>query len=134
MGGAVDTVKKVFSAAATVANPLAGVAAQVGGKIIQSGDPSGVQARDVFAPIAAGRTLVEGGKAAVQGGISVGQEIGLLPEDPTAPNIAAEDPAARASADAKARARAKRQAEVDILTGTPGRGGTILTDNYDYKV
>jgi hypothetical protein len=34
----------------------------------------------------------------------------------------------------KAAARAKRQAQIDILTDRPGRGGAILTDQYQYKV
>lgn len=50
------------------------------------------------------------------------------------PNIAVEDPAAKADADKKNRARVKRQAEIDILTDRPGRGGTILTDKYTYNV
>lgn len=50
-------------------------------------------------------------------------------------NIAAPiDAAAVAEQDKKDKARAKRQAEIDILTDRPGRGGTILTDQYQYKV
>jgi hypothetical protein len=60
------------------------------------------------------------------------QGAGLASEPP--PNIAAEDPAAVAERDRKDRARVKRQTEVDLLTGQPGRGGTILTDQYQYNV
>ncbi len=48
--------------------------------------------------------------------------------------IVAEDPAAVQSEAEKKKARAKRQAEIDILTDRPGRGGTILTDQYTYNV
>jgi hypothetical protein len=50
------------------------------------------------------------------------------------PNIAVEDPAAKAEADKRERERIRRQAEIDILTDRPGRGGTILTDRYTYNV
>lgn len=51
------------------------------------------------------------------------------------PNIADPvDPAAEADKAKKERARVKRQAEIDILTDRPGRGGTILTDQYTYNV
>lgn len=50
-------------------------------------------------------------------------------------NIAAPvDPAVKLEADKKERARVKRQAEIDILTDRPGRGGTILTDQFTYNV
>lgn len=57
-------------------------------------------------------------------------------QDQQAPvNIAAPvDVAAEQDRANKERARAKRQAEIDILTDRPGRGGTILTDQYTYKV
>lgn len=50
------------------------------------------------------------------------------------PNVAVEDPNARAEADKKERARARRQQEVDILTGQPGRGGTVANSSYGYRV
>jgi len=38
-------------------------------------------------------------------------------------------------ADAKVeRQRVRRQETINILTDRPGRGGTILTDQYQYKV
>lgn len=47
--------------------------------------------------------------------------------DPVDPNKVAED-------GKREKARARRQAEIDLLTNKPGRGGTILTDQYTYKV
>jgi len=44
------------------------------------------------------------------------------------------DPVAVQAENERAKARAKRQSEIDILTDRPGRGGTILTDQYQYKV
>lgn len=53
---------------------------------------------------------------------------------PPPATIAAEDPAVVAAESEKKKARAKRQAEIDILTDKPGRGGTVLTDQYKYNV
>lgn len=50
-------------------------------------------------------------------------------------NIAAPaDPEALANEANAERRRVKRQAEIDILTDRPGRGGTILTDKFTYNV
>ena len=38
------------------------------------------------------------------------------------------------TAAAQARATAARQVQIDTLTNKPGRGGTILTDSYQYRV
>lgn len=54
------------------------------------------------------------------------------PEAP--PSIAVEDPEVAADNEKKRRAKAARDTQVDILTDRPGRGGTILTDQYNYKV
>lgn len=53
---------------------------------------------------------------------------------PELPTIAPEDPGAAATAAAQARAAAARQVQIDTLTNKPGRGGTILTDSYQYRV
>lgn len=58
----------------------------------------------------------------------------INPGEPPPATIVAEDPAVVADKANKEKARAKRQAEIDILTNTPGRGGTILTDQYTYNV
>lgn len=57
---------------------------------------------------------------------------GMVPEAPL--SIVGDDPAQVAADAEKKRQRAKRQAEIDILTDRPGRGGTILTDQFTYNV
>lgn len=57
---------------------------------------------------------------------------GLVGQPPA--TIVADDPATIAAEAEKKKARAKRQAEIDILTDRPGRGGTVLTDQYTYNV
>jgi hypothetical protein len=83
-----------------------------------------------------GKALGKGVKANVAPYVDLGKGIvGGAMGEPETPNIA--DPIDPAKVDAenkKERARVKRQAEIDILTDRPGRGGTILTDNYQYKV
>jgi hypothetical protein len=50
------------------------------------------------------------------------------------PNIAVQDPSVIEEANKKERERVRRQAQIDIMTDKPGRGGTILTDKYTYNV
>lgn len=123
MGGAVNQVAK---AAAVVASPVVATA-QMAGNLA-----SGESLKDsILSPV---RTIVEGGKGTAKIAAAGGQEVGLLPKPPEGINIGMVDPAQAKTDDSAARARAKRQAEIDLLTDRPGRGGTILTDNYSYKV
>lgn len=59
---------------------------------------------------------------------------GAAGDQPAVPNIAADDPVAAQKAAQLQRAQAQRQVQVDTLTKQPGRGGTILSDNFGYKV
>lgn len=59
---------------------------------------------------------------------------GIFGESAPLPTVVVENPADVARKAEVEKARAKRKAEQDILTGQPGRGGTILTDSYKYQV
>jgi hypothetical protein len=118
-------------------------AAESAKKILQ------VTSLPMAAPIVAAKDLITKGENPLR---SVGRQVGTaagtimesglnplaegagLVSDQALPNIAADDPAATAEAAKKEKARTKRQAEIDLLTDRPGRGGTILTDQYVYKV
>lgn len=126
MGGVVNTVRKVADPFITqVRKDVVGMAMS-GPKAIQSlSRGEGLQkaiSANLHSSLDPGLDLVKGAKSAFTG------------EDKNVPNIAAEDPELKAQRDQAARARAKRQEEVNLLTGQPGRGGTVLTDNYNYKV
>ena len=103
------------------------------------------------APIVAGEQFIQKGTNPIKGfGKEIGRDFNALKDNVAAPvasgfaegaglnqdlpNIAVDDPAAKQAADEKNRARAKRQTQLDILQGQPGRGGTVLTDNYQYNV
>lgn len=58
---------------------------------------------------------------------------GITPQKPL-PDITAPDPNAVMSQQQAARHAAARQMQIDTMTSKPGRGGTILTDNFQYKV
>lgn len=83
------------------------------------------------------------GSAGIIGGAAAGFEQPggagslLMGSAPQTPNIAIQDPNAVAAANASAKAAAARQAQIDQMTTTPGRGGgtsgSILTDNYAYR-
>lgn len=83
------------------------------------------------------RSIGESGRKAAGSAmdlVSPGLEgAGLVNNEPL-PNIAIEDPILKAEEEKKQKARVKRQTQIDILTDKPGRGGTILTDNYTYNV
>lgn len=86
----------------------------------------------------------EGGKGVIRAGAAplidrakgiMGDVKDMVSGPQAAPlSIVAEDPAAVAADAEKKKAQAKRKAEIDIMTGQPGRGGTILTDQYTYNV
>lgn len=122
MGGSVT--KTIGKAAAIIASPVAATASLVGG-VVKDG------AAGIKAPV---KDVVSGVKSGISVGKEFAQDVGALPPDPEVPNIAADDPGETAEQARLAKARARRQAEVDLLTGQPGRGGTILTDNYNYQV
>lgn len=130
MGGA---VKQVASTAKDVskATGLVGTAAMapLAAKALI------IDKKSVGASIGAGlKPRVEGIKNLVGSGGEALGETGILPTPKVADPGTPVDPAAQAEADKKEKSRAKRQAEIDILTDRPGRGGTILTDQYSYKV
>lgn len=123
MSGAVDTVKDVGR---TVLAPMY-IPAKAGYDLVTKGaNPIKTTGQEIGKDVntvkgKAVDPLVQG----ISSGMGVNSDL---------PNIAVDDPAAKAQADAQARARTKRQTEIDILKGQPGRGGTVLTDNYQYNV
>lgn len=126
MGGAAQqTVKSVAKVAATIASPVVQTA-QIGISALKGEGAS----KALAAPA---RSIVQNSKEAVASAPGTLVETGLA-EAPKAPaSILADDPAAVAEDAKKRKEAARRQAEIDILTDRPGRGGTILTDNYNYK-
>ncbi len=99
-----------------------------------------------IAPKAAFNLVTEGKNPIKDVGESVGTVIkdiskstvepfmsGLQGDKKPVPNIAVQDPNAVKAQNEAQRAAAVRQAQVDQMTSTPGRGGTILTDNYNYR-
>lgn len=123
MGGAVGTVaKKAVEIAATpyTATTQMAVAAAKGEGLNKS----------IFKPISSAasntRDIVSNTTAALD-------EAGIVAAPSSPASIVAADPAIAAAEAAKKKEAARRQAEIDILTDRPGRGGTILTDNYNYK-
>lgn len=83
-----------------------------------------------------GSILGAGVRQATKPGIALAKDVlgGVMGKPDQPANIAADDPAAIEDAAKKEKARAKRQAQIDILTDRPGRGGTVLTDQYTYNV
>lgn len=137
MGGVVETAVK--AAAPIAAGPLGFLGGNMLGEGIAntiSNSSNGPQSTSTGAlnPKNAGRNVVNGVKGALDAVKQGAVDVGILRAPPEDLNIAAEDPNAISEKDAAARARAKRQAQIDILTDRPGRGGTILTDQYQYKV
>jgi hypothetical protein len=141
MGGA---VKSVAAAAAPikdivatpflspVANPLQALQTVKGGlaagkKLVNGGSLGGSAAAGVKTTFAPGVKAAAGVAGDFAGGVIGGEQEVADPGTPIDPNAVAE-------ANKKEKARARRQAEIDILTDRPGRGGTILTDQYQYKV
>lgn len=59
---------------------------------------------------------------------------GIMGSSAAPPNIATPDPAAIAAASKQAQIAAMRQAQIDAQSNSPSRGGTVLTDNYSYRV
>ena len=121
MSGAVDTTKNYLQVAAApiYAAPKAAFDLVTKGKN----------------PIASVGGTVKGAAGAAMDLATPGlKEAGLVNNQPL-PNIADPiNPAAEAAKADAERKRVKRQAEIDLLTDKPGRGGTILTDQYSYKV
>lgn len=137
MSGVVEGAKKVGEAVADVASmPFTGVPNPL--QLVQMGKGVYKGAKGI-AQKGLGKGIGEGTRAAYGPGVSQiaaqgsGAVGGILGEKEV-PSVVADDPAERARKDREERARVRRQAEIDILTDRPGRGGTILTDSYKYKV
>lgn len=140
MGGAVKSVaaaaapiKDIASMPFTgVANPLQvvqgakGLAAG-GKKIINGGGLGGGAGAGLRTAYEPGVKAAAGMAGDFAGGVIGGEQNVADPGTPVDPNAVNE-------ANKKEKARVRRQAEIDILTDRPGRGGTILTDQYNYKV
>lgn len=121
-----------------------------GGTVKTAGDALKTITAPAYIPAKAGFDLVTKGANPLKTvGKEIGKDMNFLGEkvvNPIAggiaegmgqepmPNIAEEDPSAVAENAKKERARVKRQTEIDILTDRPGRGGTILTDDYSYRL
>lgn len=151
MGGAVKTVAKAATKyqEVMVTNP-ANALLRNAPKFLKEDKYGGAVLNQVSNITNAGRLhtkAVEDGKSptdVVKAGVNPGlanskKTLGIFKQDimggEEAPpvSIVAEDPAAVAADAKKKKEAARRQAEIDILTDRPGRGGTILTDNYNYK-
>lgn len=150
MGGVVNTVAKVADnvmsgmnkVADFIEKPLKKVpilkeigksseALRKSGTNVVEGIKDGKDAGEIIGASAA--PIVARGKGlAGSVGVSSGLKSAEVPN--IADSIETIDPAVEAEAARKERVRTKRQAEIDILTDKPGRGGTILTDNYKYNV
>lgn len=123
-------VENVIKPAAKVAAVMYNPAVSAGTMAVSAVKGEGT-ARTLGAPASA---VVGGSKNIMKGTMPALGDLGVV-DIPRVPNIAApEDPAVAEEAAKKEKARAKRQAEIDILTDRPGRGGTILTDQYTYNV
>lgn len=123
MSGAVNTVKSLAQAGydATVKTPVNTV-----GSMYNTAKDGG----------SLGSILGAGIKQAAKPGVTLAKDVlgGVMGKPDQPANIASEDPAVVAAEAEKEKARAKRQAQIDILTDRPGRGGTVLTDQYTYNV
>lgn len=145
MSGVVNTVKNTASSVGSAAadtvgdifkNPIKGLG-EAGSMYVGTmtgGAFSGLAAQKTAKGVAEGNGIIPSASAANQSVLtSTGLGDTIFGAKPTAPNITVQDPNAVASQQAAARAAAARQAQIDQKTSTPGRGGTILTDNYQYK-
>jgi hypothetical protein len=118
-------VKPVANVAKAVYKPMVDIAAIIPRTVagVASGKKGGALA---------------GVKPLIRDFTSVGEDpISLMGEEkgPDIPDITAPpDLALEADKAKKEKVRVKRQAQIDILTDKPGRGGPILTDDFTYKV
>lgn len=129
--------------AQTVFNPIATIGERTGNKIATSlGDFNRTSQEQLYKPIA-------GFVGSLSKGESVGSAVGAL-ISPTKNQVGGwisdvkgkpgaqqtvntPDPAAIAAQNDAQRAAAGRQAQIDTANTAPGRGGTILTQNYRYN-
>lgn len=124
------------------ANAVSKISSKIGNQVIA--DTKGT----VMAPIAGIKTLVNGGSlgdaagtafhSAFDPGIAlvkdIGEGTGALHKAAPPPALGySQTPQDYAAKQAAQRAAAARQSQIDTQTQTPGRGGTILTDNYRYN-
>jgi hypothetical protein len=122
MSGAVDFGKSVVQAASlpVVAGPKAAFDLVTDGK-----NPLRSVGESVKTSVGAAKKIIQPGMEGLAGNPQAAAPVNIA--DPV-------DPAKLAKEQEKERQRVKRQAEIDILTDRPGRGGTILTDKYTYNV
>ncbi len=126
MSGAIEAVKKVAQM---------GYDTGVGGLRSAQSLAQGNSVSDAF-NAGAGRGI-KGDVAGIKSiaGPIVGGVVQDFKGDPdNVPNVAAADPAAQSAEAARQRAVAQRQEQINAQNNKPGRGGTILTDNFQYKV
>lgn len=144
MSGVVNNLK---NAGNTVVNDVKNIGTDVvHGQVLKGvGDIVGT-AVDVGASVVSGGQLTDtvhgathpGDKGIVGGAAAGFNESGglgqaLMGQPAQVPNIAIQDPTAVAAQQTAQRAAAVRQAQIDQQTNMPGRGGTILTNNYQYR-
>jgi hypothetical protein len=122
MSGAVDFAKNVVQATSA---PITAPITAVKDLVTEGKNPVRSLGESAAKAVGAAKKVIAPGL----------QGAGLGPNGAPPVNIADPvDPAKVAEDQAKERQRVKRQAEIDILTDRPGRGGTILTDKYTYNV
>lgn len=140
MGGAVNTV---LTAAKDATNKVDKVTSDVAGKVFGNfgksvvglksrwGTQDATQHFDAFKNLANGEGLSGFVKPYRERFASV---VGEIKGDKPPPVVAVEDPVVVADRAKAEKEKARRQTQTDILTGQPGRGGTILTNDYGYKL
>ncbi len=87
--------------------------------------------------LAAGKSPTESGRDMIDPVISnIKKSVNLIQGKSDAPpaSIVAADPVAIEAQNKAQRAAAARQSQIDNQTQSPGRGGTILTNNYRYNI
>ena len=136
MGGAVQTVKNTVSDIGTSikeGKPLKalGQAGAAYAGAITGGVLGGAAAQKTTKSISEGASIVSGVKS---GTMQTAQTAGIIDSPEPLPSVVIEDPAQVAERDKMEKARARRQAQIDLQKGQPGRGGTILTDQYRYNL
>ena len=98
---------------------------------ITGGVLGGAAAQKTTKSISEGASIVSGVKS---GTMQTAQTAGIIDSPEPLPSVVIEDPAQVAERDKMEKARARRQAQIDLQKGQPGRGGTILTDQYRYNL
>jgi len=131
MGAVVDAAKDIGRDAIEAPEKAIAKAAGAYFGLMTGGVIGGVAGKNTATNLTEGKSVV---RSTVSGGAKALQDFNIVDKPEEIKPIQADDPAAVAAAAEKEKARKARQFQIDTMTGQPGRGGTILTDNYQYKV